>query len=409
MIRTSRHKLFSTNAKNNTLDILFVEYSKCLNEYIKILWKQNTNKTFINKETYKSVNSWMSSRLLQSCAKQALSIVKTAKKANNNIIYNKWKKVYRYCKKNNRNWKIVNETYTNYRKNHTLRDRINPIFQKQVIEFNANCCIFELSKNAKEFDFWIKLTSIGNKIKLLLPTKDHKHCQLLVKQNFKRKNSFRLSKIDDTFYIDIFWEKETPETKLQGETLGIDLGINKLISLSNGEFLGTELKSKIECLNKKKQRSKSYNRKLKEIKNYIGQEVNKINFSNVKTFVLEDLKNIKNHERIMNKEDFYKGKSKRKMLSKWNRRLVTSKLHNKCEMNRVQVAIVSPAWTSQKCSLCGAIHKESRVNELYKCLDCGSALDADYNASVNIKNSFLCQSNIVADDVKINCHRNDLL
>ncbi len=43
----------------------------------------------------------------------------------------------------------------------------------------------------------------------------------------------------------------------------------------------------------------------------------------------------------------------------------------------------------QKCSSCKSICKESRNGERYECKHCGASLDADYNASINIRNRFL--------------------
>jgi len=45
---------------------------------------------------------------------------------------------------------------------------------------------------------------------------------------------------------------------------------------------------------------------------------------------------------------------------------------------------VNPAYTSQACSKCGEIHKESRLGEDFKCVSCNMELDADINAARNI-------------------------
>ena len=55
-----------------------------------------------------------------------------------------------------------------------------------------------------------------------------------------------------------------------------------------------------------------------------------------------------------------------------------------CEESGVELIRVDPAYTSQTCSRCGFIHKESRNGEKYLCVDCGLEIDADYNDSINI-------------------------
>ena len=43
---------------------------------------------------------------------------------------------------------------------------------------------------------------------------------------------------------------------------------------------------------------------------------------------------------------------------------------------------VEPAYTSQRCHLCGG--KGERFSSIFKCKVCGKTCDADFNASVNI-------------------------
>jgi putative transposase len=47
---------------------------------------------------------------------------------------------------------------------------------------------------------------------------------------------------------------------------------------------------------------------------------------------------------------------------------------------------VNPQYTSQKCSSCGHIHADNRKNQAsFKCVQCGLSMNADLNASLNIK------------------------
>ena len=57
-------------------------------------------------------------------------------------------------------------------------------------------------------------------------------------------------------------------------------------------------------------------------------------------------------------------------LQRWSYIRVISKLERFCEENGILLTKISPAYTSQTCSQCGSIHKESRINELFKCVDC---------------------------------------
>ena len=90
----------------------------------------------------------------------------------------------------------------------------------------------------------------------------------------------------------------------------------------------------------------------------------------------------------------------RKTLSKWNQNLLVERIRNKCELNRVELQFISPFYTSQQCSRCGEIHRESRKGELYQCVNCGYEIDADYNASLNIVNKFLNKESTVPSNTK---------
>ena len=63
-------------------------------------------------------------------------------------------------------------------------------------------------------------------------------------------------------------------------------------------------------------------------------------------------------------------------------------LEYKLKRNGGQLIKVNPKFTSQKCSCCGHISKENRQTQAkFICTKCYTALNADYNASVNILNA----------------------
>ena len=64
-------------------------------------------------------------------------------------------------------------------------------------------------------------------------------------------------------------------------------------------------------------------------------------------------------------------------------------LKEKAEENRVFLAFVEPAYSSQTCNSCRAIDKKSRNGEVFECTACGHADDADVNGAKNILQRFL--------------------
>lgn len=68
----------------------------------------------------------------------------------------------------------------------------------------------------------------------------------------------------------------------------------------------------------------------------------------------------------------------------WSYLRVLNRIEQKAEENRVLLKRVDPAYTSQTCSLCGAVSRKNRVGENFNCIRCGHSCDADSNAAVNI-------------------------
>ena len=66
----------------------------------------------------------------------------------------------------------------------------------------------------------------------------------------------------------------------------------------------------------------------------------------------------------------------------------------------ITISLTNPEYTSQECSCCHHISKKNRqTQELFKCENCGFELNADLNASINIKNRIL--SNVL----RKSCHQ----
>lgn len=72
-------------------------------------------------------------------------------------------------------------------------------------------------------------------------------------------------------------------------------------------------------------------------------------------------------------------------LKQWSYFDLQQKIINKAAEFGIKVIKVDPAYTSQRCSKCGFIHKDNRITQSqFKCLQCGFKENADYNASQNI-------------------------
>ena len=347
MIRRSVLNIsFANSGKRKTLTAVFEEARRVVNLYIDRLWGM---KQFSGRFVDFKVDTWLSARMQQCLGKQALEIVKSQRKR---------------------------------------KKKTKPTFRKNSLNLDSRFVQFLDVKNS--FDFWIKLSSVGNRIALYLPAKRHKHFNSYLNGGWKLRNSIRLRKVGKKFFVDIFFEKDA-EYKDSGEIVGIDIGYKKLAVVSTGEVIGAELESKIEKIARKKQGSKAFRRALTERNQYIDRQIKLIRLQGIKAIVVEDLKNVKKDSK---KERRIATKFMNK-LQRWVYSYCLSRLEGFCEVNGVRVHRTNPAYTSQTCSRCRHRDAKSRNGEIFCCTACGFTVDADWNASQNILSRFLEQEPIV--------------
>jgi len=306
-----------------------VEASKVINLYINTLW---ADKDFSSKYVTQKVDTWLSARMQQCLGKQALEIVKSQRKR---------------------------------------KKKFKPVFRKQSFTLDSRFVDVQFGLNS--FDVWVKIASIGNKMILNLPSKQHR--QLHKYNNWKLRKSIRLRFSHDQYFIDLFYEKAELPKKKKGNALAIDIGYKKLIVTSDNKRYGDDAIYK--KIARKKQGSKAFKRALIERDEAVNVACKSLNIDELKVLYAEDLKNVKKNSKGKIRKHF------NNKLQRWVYPRVLEKLAMLCEEKGVELVKIPPAYTSQRCSNCGVICKSNRQGEAYKCA-CGNELDADYNAALNI-------------------------
>jgi IS605 OrfB family transposase len=341
MTRSSKHILkFQTDSKTAWLDKLFSDYLIDLQFYIDLIWNKQLpiEKNLSSKKL--PANLIAHSQYKQILYKQASEIVrsniekrKTSKPVIENISINI----------DNRLFDIRTGNYFN--------------------EFiHLRLPYFYLNKKRARY--------------IRLPIKHHK--QSLKYKDWKRNNTIQLKMINNNYYVIFTYEKEIA-LKQEGKTIGIDQGYKKLIVTSENQIIGKDFIDMYEKIGHKKQGSKSFKRALVERDNKINHVLKKLNFSDIKQIVVEDLKNVKKNTR---KRGFCKKFTNK--FQRWTYTKVINRLQRLSEENGIQFTKIDPTYTSQTCSQCGFIHALNRHSEDFVCLNCGYKVDADYNASVNV-------------------------
>lgn len=185
-------------------------------------------------------------------------------------------------------------------------------------------------------------------------------------------------------------------TENNGNTLiGIDRGLYNVCTLSDGTRISSKqavaVKRKYQYLRDKLQQkgTRSAKRHLKKIagreRRFMSDFNHKItkqlaSRSDVSAYILEDLSNIGKQR---------KGKKLNSWLSNWSYYQFEQQLKYKCDLQNISVFFVDPRYTSQKCSCCGVVDKNSRNKSKYLCTSCGYTEHADVNAAINIRDNYV--------------------
>ena len=362
MIRSAKTTIKYTNTeKLNQIRQFIDEYKIVTQTFIDYLWDLPKISRLIPKEITSKVDSWISQRAIQACAKQASGIVRGTKK--------KFKqRQYQYdlllkegkTKQARRLKKVIDKNPISKPNIKTICPELDSRFVE--IEFNNNT----------SFDGWITLKCLGNKLKINVPFKKNKHFNYMLSKG-QLKQGIRLSYNSITFNFEL---PDIPK-KTDGETIGADIGVNKVFVTSNNQIGGKDKDGwnleKIQTrLSNRKKGSKGFKRTQEHRENFVNWSLNQLNLSNVKTLRLENIKNIR------------RGKRSSRYMSHWTYTDINRKLESLCEESGVQILRVNPAYTSQRCSRCGWVSEANRNGESFKCKACSYACDADYNGSMNI-------------------------
>lgn len=208
------------------------------------------------------------------------------------------------------------------------------------------------------------------------------------------------------FFLNAVCDIEEPATIGFTDVLGVDLGIvNILTDSTNESFSGSDVENVRQRYHTQRQllqhkaskqsqsgkRPRSIHKLLKRLggreKNFRRHQ----NHSIAKTLVLkakaqscalalEDLKGIKERTKTRLK------KSQRAKHSSWSFYQLREFITYKSKLNGIPVYFVDSKYTSQTCHKCGHREKANRVSQSeFVCKNCNLHINADFNASLNIR------------------------
>lgn len=325
---------FATAKKRRAITALLEAYRAAVNFYIRSLWDERGS---LDKATLARLTATrLSERYKSQALKQALETVVATK----------------------RSAKALGKPAS------------CPVFRGSAV-LDAKFVSVETGKES--FDLVIRISSLHSGHRITIPTKK----TVVLNRWAVRGNIVQgcaLSESEIVLWVDVTDEPPTPS----GAVLGLDIGINKLLSDSDGNHYGTEFKTISGKIRRSKPKSKARYRHYAERENFINRTINLLPWAMLSAIGVEALHDMKRGKQKR------RGKAFRKAIAPWVYRRVLDRISHKATENRVRLIAVEPAYTSQTCPTCHTVSRESRRGEKFQCVACNCSGDADYIGALNI-------------------------
>lgn len=196
-------------------------------------------------------------------------------------------------------------------------------------------------------------------------------------------------------FINLVYRIENTKPVEDGLVLGVDRGLYKIVVTSEGgeytssqvrairrRYQHTRAKLQQKGTRSAKRRLKAMSGREKRFMSDLNHRISKqlVHTPNLHTIVLEDLTGIRKAKR---------NKTTRTWLGQWAFSQLEFDITYKAHALGITVALVDPAYTSQRCSTCGHTAKNNRSKGTFACRLCGFVANADVNAAVNVRDKYL--------------------
>ena len=212
------------------------------------------------------------------------------------------------------------------------------------------------------------------------------------------------------FWLHVVVHVPEPDIHHTGEVIGVDLGLKRPAVTSTRHFLGSshwkEVDRRYFRLRRKLQSngSKSAKRHLKKLSRKqarFHRDADHVLSRRIvqhatpgSAIVFENLTHIRDTSKMGRGKKNKNVDNKRKLHSWTFAHLYDFTLYKAQELG-ISVERIDPRHTSQMCSRCGYQHRSNRRSQsLFLCKNCGYCLNADLNASINIKHKYLASLGI---------------
>ncbi len=149
------------------------------------------------------------------------------------------------------------------------------------------------------------------------------------------------STAQERLFVDFLLEKPRPALRTEGRIVGMDANYKAGLVFSDGQQVGQKMYDRIQQFSRRQKHTHA------EIDSLTGQALKQVDWTEIKTLAIEDLKHVKSHTR----GTFPRALNRK--LSHWLYRASTARLERICEELGIRLLKKNPAYTSQFCRRAG--------------------------------------------------------
>jgi IS605 OrfB family transposase len=337
---------YMTKTKANKLHALLRRYRGAVNFFIKLCWdNRDLQELGVVKETYSlCTTTHLSARYKNAALRQAFNIIDATVKSAKEL-------------------DIIPS-----RPHFTGSAVLDAKFVK--IDSHDSC-----------FDLMVSISSLEAGNKIVFPTKKTALLnKWLAKPRAQLVQGCAISEHKLVLWVEFVPEKTLNHT--DKAVLGCDIGINKLLVITDGDqtrLVGTDMRKVMAKVSRRQLGSKGRRTAQRARDQFIDLTVKRaINWSEVSIIGIEDLSGLKQGKKPKQSKSF------RKTRAPWAYSQVVARIEQHCQANGIGLVKVNPAYTSLACPECNKVFKANRKGENFCCISCGYSNDSDVVGAKNV-------------------------
>ncbi|MCI0564726.1 MAG: hypothetical protein MN733_40175, partial [Nitrososphaera sp.] len=196
-----------------------------------------------------------------------------------------------------------------------------PIFNGAAV-LSVN--LVSVQEGQGSFDLAVKLSTLNKGHRITIPTR--KTTVFNKWQNWPESKLIQGCALSEDSLI--LWFEIPESIRPEGVVLGVDIGIHKLLSDSNGEHYGKDFQAVRDKIKRRKPGSKGREKAFRERENLINRTINQLPFANLRAIGVEALHDVKRGKQSD------RGKTFRKAIAPWTYRQVLNRIEDKAQENR---------------------------------------------------------------------------